>query len=248
MGHEPVRLTMFPIRMEKLQFCPNGRQVLADVDLLLGSEGITAILGPNGAGKSVLLKTLAGLEPPTGGRIDWNGGITPSGRIAMVFQHPILLRSSVLDNVILGLKPLSLSRREVRDRGLEMLERVGMGDRAGESARHLSGGERQRLALARCWAIRPRLLLLDEPTAALDPTATEAVERLIREIRTDGTKVLMTTHNLGQAMRLADDVIFISDGRVREHTSSSDFFSRPRTEDAKRFIQGELPWRIAFTD
>ena len=239
---------MFPIRLEKLQFCPNGRQVLADVDLLLGPEGITAVLGPNGAGKSVLLKTLAGLERPTGGSIDWNGGLTPAGRIAMVFQHPILLRTSVFDNVILGLKPMSLSRRELRQRGLEMLERVGLADRASDSARHLSGGERQRLALARCWAIRPRLLLLDEPTAALDPTATEAVEQLIREIRTDGTKVMMTTHNLGQALRLADDVVFIYGGRIREHTSNSEFFVRPRTEDAKRFIQGELPWRIAFTD
>lgn len=239
---------MFPIRLEKLQFCPKGRPVLSDVDLVLGAEGITAVLGPNGAGKTVLLKTLAGLELPTGGRIAWNGDGLPQRGISMVFQHPILLRTSVLDNVTLGLKPMGLGHAEIRRRGMEMLERVGLSGRAMDSARHLSGGERQRLALARCWATRPRLLLLDEPTAALDPTATEAVEELIREIRTDGAKVLMTTHNLGQAMRLADDVIFMSEGQVREHTPNADFFSRPRTEDAKHFIQGELPWRIAFTD
>ncbi len=120
--------------------------------------------------------------------------------------------------------------------------------RARDSARHLSGGERQRLALARAWAVRPRLLLLDEPTAALDPTATEAVESIVREIRTDGAKVLMTTHNLGQAMRLADDIVFIEAGRVREHSPSARFFSRPLSQEARLFIRGELPWRIAFPE
>ena len=108
-----------------------------------------------------------------------------------------------------------------------MLERVGLAHRARDSARHLSGGERQRLALARAWAVRPRLLLLDEPTAALDPTATEAVERIVREIRTEGAKVLMTTHNLGQAMRLADDIVFIEAGRVREHSPRPASFPGP---------------------
>jgi tungstate transport system ATP-binding protein len=237
---------MFPIRLEALHFTPNGRPVLAGLDLTVGGEGITVVLGPNGAGKSVLLRTLAGLEQPHGGRIAWDGAATPAGRIAMVFQQPMLLRSTVADNVAVGLKPQALQRAEVRERVAGALARVGLAHRAGDSARQLSGGERQRLALARAWAIRPRLLLLDEPTAALDPTATEAVEKIIREIRTDGAKILMTTHNLGQAMRLADDIVFITGGRVGEHAPAGRFFARPQSEEAKLFIQGELPWRITF--
>ena len=239
---------MFPIRLDQLHFTPNGRAVLSGLDLSVGGEGITLVLGPNGAGKTVLLRILAGLERPHGGRIDWDGGDAPQGPIAMVFQHPMLLRTTVADNAALGLKPLDLPRAEFRRRVGAVLGRVGLAHRARDSARHLSGGERQRLALARAWAVRPRLLLLDEPTAALDPTATEAVESIVREIRTDGAKVLMTTHNLGQAMRLADDIVFIEAGRVREHTPTARFFSRPQSQQARLFIRGELPWRIAFAD
>ena len=164
----------------------------------------------------------------------------------MVFQRPMMLRASVLHNVALGLKPLDLSRRERESRALAMLERIGLADRAGDSARQLSGGEQQRLALARAWLTRPRLLLLDEPTASLDPSASAAVERIIREIRTDGTRILMVTHNLGQATRLGDDIVFMAAGRVCEHTAVQPFFARPRSEEARLFIQGELPWRMRF--
>lgn len=239
---------MFPIHLEKLCFTPKGRAVLDQIDLTLGDEGISALLGPNGAGKSVLMRILAGLESLDAGQISWNGAKTPGERIAMVFQHPVLLRTSVAANIGLGLGPLRLHRNERQARIAEMLDRVGLTHRAKDSARLLSGGERQRLALARAWAIRPRLLLLDEPTAALDPTATDAVERLIREIRTDGTRILMTTHNLGQAMRMADDIIFIDAGRIREHTPATRFFAQPRSAQAQLFIQGELPWRISFDD
>jgi tungstate transport system ATP-binding protein len=165
-----------------------------------------------------------------------------------VFQQPVLLRGSVLYNAALGLKPLRLDRAQARARALDTLVRVGLAHRANDAARLLSGGERQRLALARAWVLAPRLMLLDEPTAALDPTATEAVEQIIRRVRTGGTRVLLTTHNLGQALRLADDVIFLAAGRLRERTPAKRFFSRPQSDEARRFIQGELPWRIAFDD
>lgn len=239
---------MFPIRLDRLCFTPGGRAVLEGVDLTLEGEGITLILGPNGAGKSVLLRIIAGLERPDGGRIGWNGAPQPQGRIAMVFQAPMLLRSTVERNADLGLRPLDMPRAARHARVGEVLDRVGLTHRARDSARHLSGGERQRLALARAWAVRPRLLLLDEPTAALDPTATEAVEAIVREIRTDGTRIVMTTHNLGQAMRLADDIVFIDQGRVREHGPTAPFFTRPRSNEARLFIKGELPWRIPFAD
>ena len=237
---------MFPLRLAGLSFVPDGRTVLAGVDLELSGEGISVILGPNGAGKTVLLRLLAGLLAPAGGSIDWGGAAHPGGRLAMVFQQPMLLRLSVFTNVEFALRAQGLDGATRRARTGEVLARVGLAHRARDCARLLSGGERQRLALARAWAMRPRLLLLDEPTASLDPTATEQVESIIREIRTDGAKVLMTTHNLGQATRLADDIIFLADGRVQEHESAPRFFARPQSPAARAFLQGELPWRLAF--
>jgi tungstate transport system ATP-binding protein len=253
MGNEALRMSdatlpvpMFPIHIRDLRHVPNGREVLCGVDLELGDEGITLVLGPNGAGKTMLLRALCGLLDACGGEIVWGGGARPQRGVMMVFQQPMLLRASVLANVVLGLKPMGLSRRESRERGLAMLGRVGLAHRAADSARQLSGGEQQRLALARAWLTKPRLLLLDEPTASLDPSATAEVERIIREIRTDGTRILMVTHNLGQATRLADDIVFMSAGRVCEHTPTQRFFSRPQSDEARRFIQGELPWRMTF--
>ncbi|MCK2126580.1 phosphate ABC transporter ATP-binding protein [Thauera aromatica] len=242
---------ILPLRIRDLRYAPGGREVLAGVDLELGPEGITLVLGPNGAGKSVLLRTICGLIRPGGGDIEWGGagqvgGVPPGHRVKMVFQHPMVLRASVLDNVALGLKPLGVARGERRRRAQAVLERVGLAHRAEDSARQLSGGEQQRLALARAWLTRPRLLLLDEPTASLDPSASAEVERIIREIRTDGTRILMVTHNLGQATRLGDDIVFMAAGRVCEQTSVQRFFARPQSEAARLFIQGELPWKLAF--
>ncbi|ANQ86091.1 phosphate ABC transporter ATP-binding protein [Azoarcus olearius] len=237
---------MFPLRIQGLEVAPGGRKLLHGVELELGGEGITLVLGPNGAGKSVLLRTLCGLVQPSAGRIEWDGRSSPGDGVMMVFQQPMMLRASVLDNVALGLKPQGLGRRERRLRAQAVLERIGLGERAGDSARRLSGGEQQRVALARAWLTKPRLLLLDEPTASLDPSATAEVERIIREIRTDGTRIVMVTHNLGQATRLGDDIVFLAGGRVCEHAPAQRFFARPRSTEAKLFIQGELPWTMAF--
>lgn len=240
--------TLFPLCLRDLRFCPNGHPVLQGVDLELGGEGITVVLGPNGSGKSVLLRMMCGLLRPSEGSVAWGDqlGSGPGSGVAMVFQQPMMLRDSVLANVGLALKPLGLTRRERLARARAMLGRIGLADRAEDSARHLSGGERQRLALGRAWLTHPRLLLLDEPTASLDPSAVEAVERIIREIRTEGAKVVMTTHNLGQATRLADDVVFLSAGRVQEHAPVQRFFARPASAEARLFIKGELPWHLGF--
>lgn len=237
---------MFPLSIRQLRFAPEGRAVLDELDLNLSGEGISVILGPNGTGKTLLLRLLAGLLPAHGGTIRWGEATQPGERLAMVFQQPMLLRMSVFTNVEFALRPQAMSANERRARANAVLERVGLAHRTRDCARLLSGGERQRLALARAWAMRPRLLMLDEPTASLDPSATEAVERIIREIRTEGAKVLMTTHNLGQATRLADDIIFLADGRVQEHDTAQRFFARPQSAAARAFLQGELPWRIAF--
>jgi len=237
---------VFPLKVSDLRWHVAGRAVLDGLTLELGGDGITILLGPNGAGKSVFLRALCGLIEPESGRIDWGGGPRPAAGVAMVFQQPRMLRDSLLGNVELALRPLGVAAAERRSRAHVVLERVGLAHRAADSARGLSGGERQRLALARAWVTRPRLLLLDEPTASLDPGAVEAIERIVREIRTDGTRILMTTHNLGQATRLADDVVFMDAGRVCEHAPVQRFFARPASQAARFYIQGELPWRMAF--
>lgn len=237
---------MFPLTISGLRFQPNGRAILDGVDLQLSGDGVSVVLGPNGAGKTLLLRLIAGLLPAHGGAMNWGGAPVPDGRLAMVFQQPMLLRLSVFTNVEFALRPQALSAAERHARTVEVLARVGLAHRAKDSARLLSGGERQRLALARAWAMRPRLLLLDEPTAALDPSATETVERIIREIRIEGAKILMTTHNLGQAIRIADDIIFLADGQVQEHEPAQRFFARPQSLAAQAYLQGELPWRITF--
>ena len=140
---------MFPLALHGLGFGSNGKTVLEGLDLDLAGEGITVILGPNGAGKTVLLRLLAGLLPPSTGRIDWGGAARPPERLAMVFQQPMVLRLSVFANVAFALGPQALPEAEIRRRTTAVLERVGLGGRAGDSARLLSGGERQRLALAR---------------------------------------------------------------------------------------------------
>ena len=237
---------MFPLTVRELRWAAGGRQVLDGLSVDLGGEGITILLGPNGAGKSVFLRMLSGLLEADGGSIDWGTGARPARGIAMVFQQPRMLRDSLLGNVELALRPLGVPAAERRARAQAVLERVGLAGRAADSARGLSGGERQRLALARAWITRPRLLLLDEPTASLDPGSVDAIERIVREIRTEGTRILMTTHNLGQATRLADDVVFIDAGRVCEHAPVQRFFARPASQAARLYIQGELPWRMAF--
>ncbi|MCB1937858.1 MAG: phosphate ABC transporter ATP-binding protein [Rhodocyclaceae bacterium] len=239
-------MSLFPLRLRGLKFVPNGRAVLDGVELALSGDGITIVLGPNGAGKSVLLRTLCGLLTPTGGQIDWGGGGFDGLQVGMVFQHPAMLRASLLENVSLGLRSRGVSRRARLAQGEAMLARIGLFERRHDNARRLSGGEQQRLALGRVWLTRPRLLLLDEPTASLDPSGVEAVERIVREIRTEGTKIVMTTHNLGQATRLADDIVFLAGGRVREHAPVRRFFTQPASAEAKQFIQGELPWHVAF--
>jgi tungstate transport system ATP-binding protein len=160
----------------------------------------------------------------------------------MVFQRPVMLRRSALANVVYGLKLAGISPVERQLRARDVLEAVGLADVAGRPARVLSGGEQQRLALARAWALGPEVLFLDEPTANLDPGAMRDVETIIGQIRAGGTKIVMTTHNLGQAKRLGDEILFLSQGRLVERSPVDRFFPQPASAEAAAFIRGELPW------
>lgn len=227
-----------PIVLDRLSFRAGGRAILDGASARIERPGITAVIGPNGAGKSVLLRLLDGLLPPSGGAIRIGRG-EPIRR-AFVFQRPGLLRASARRNVALALG--GLPRPERAERVRAALALVGLEGRADDPATKFSGGEQQRLALARAWAAAPHLLLLDEPTANLDPAATEAVERVVAGMAREGTKVLMVSHHLGQVARLADDVLVLAAGRVAEYGPARQVLSDPRSPDARAYLAGELPW------
>ncbi|MDT3680803.1 MAG: ATP-binding cassette domain-containing protein [Burkholderiaceae bacterium] len=239
------------LSLRGIVFRPSERTILDHVDFDWNDAGVCALIGPNGAGKTVLLRAIHGLLAPHEGEVRFEGRSRPDGDLAfagqaLVFQHSSMFRGSALDNLLV-VPGLAGSARERRERALGMLERVGLRELAQAPALKLSGGERQRLAIARAWLMQPRLLLLDEPTASLDPSATDHVEQLIREIRADGCRVLLTSHNLGQVSRLADEVVFLHRGRVLERTPVSELFANPRTSEARQFLQGALPWHLSTT-
>ena len=243
-SQNPPAHLILPLRLEAVGYEQGGTALLQQVTAVLASGPRTVILGPNGAGKSILLRLCHGLIQPTAGRVRWlgPGGDAPRLRQAMVFQRPVMLRRSVTGNIVFALRLRGHEAKERRRRASEMLERTGLAPLAHRPARFLSGGEQQRLALARAWALNPEVLFLDEPTASLDPAATLAVEKLVDSIHRSGTKIVMTTHDLGQARRLADEVMFLYRGRLIETTTAAEFFAGPATAEARAFIRGELTW------
>lgn len=223
------------LELQELSLAESEVRIVQDVNLKV-SRGSTAILGPNGAGKSTLLRLMHGLLRPSAGRVVWPQALAQ----AMVFQRPVMLRATALANIEYGLRLRGHSPAEQRKRALAALERVGLPELAHRQARRCSGGEQQRIALARAWALEPQVLFLDEPTASLDPASSREVERIIREIAAVGTKIVMTTHNLGQARRLAEEVIFLNGGRMLEQTPVAEFFTQPQTLAARDFIREEF--------
>jgi tungstate transport system ATP-binding protein len=235
---------LLPLRLDAVSFCAGGRTLLADVAAELTAGPRTVILGPNGAGKSLLMRICHGLILPTAGTVCWSAPESATGprRQAMVFQRPVMLRRSALANVSYALALAGVPHPLRMARANAALARVGLGGMAQRAARVLSGGEQQRLALARVWALEPEVLFLDEPTASLDPAATREVENIIDAIHRAGTKIVMTTHNLGQARRLGDEILFLHQGRLLERAPVDRFFKQPATAEAAAFIKGELPW------
>jgi tungstate transport system ATP-binding protein len=191
-----------------------------------------------------LLRLCHGLLQPSAGTIRWSGaaGRNPSPYQAMVFQRPVLLRRSVQANIEFALALRNVPRRHRRALVEEALSRAGLNRFAKTSARVLSFGEQQRLALARSWALRPQVLFLDEPTASIDPAATHVIEEVILAMKNEGTKIIMSTHDLGQARRLADEVMFIHRGRLMEKSAAPEFFTAPKNDLAQAFLRGELLW------
>jgi len=233
--------SILPGRLAGLSYEAGGRRLIEGLDLALEAGPRTIILGPNGAGKSLTLRLAHGLIAPSAGRVVWQGG-QAARRQAMVFQRPVMLRRSVAANVDYALALGRVERAQRADRRDAVLARSGLTALARQPARLLSAGEQQRLALARAWVLEPEVLFLDEPTASLDPAATRAVEEIVNAIHAAGTKIVMTTHDLGQARRLADEVVFLHRGRLIERAPANDFFSAPASPEARAFLAGELLW------
>lgn len=231
---------ILPLELVRLAY----REIIKPLSIRIDAGPTTIILGANGAGKSVLMRLMHGLLTPTGGQLFWREQDARRARRlqAMVFQHPVMLRRSALANILYALDLAGVPDAQRQETALKALEEVGLKHLAQRPARSLSGGEQQRLALARAWALHPEVLFLDEPTASLDPTATREIEAVIRAFDAAGTKIVMATHNLAQARRLGDEVIYLHQGRVMERTPADQFFSQPASAEAAAFIKGELPW------
>jgi tungstate transport system ATP-binding protein len=234
---------ILPVHARGVVFEAGGRRLIDGIDLTLRPGVRTVIMGPNGAGKSLMLRLLHGLLQPSAGAILWGGRPADDAirlRQAMVFQRPVLLRRAALANVTHALRARGMPRRERQERARQVLAAAGLAALARTPARLLSGGEQQRLSMARALSLEPDVLFLDEPTTNLDPASTLAIERLIQQAHERGTKIVLVTHDVGQARRLADEVAFLHRGRIEEHSPAARFFEAPASPRARAFLEGRL--------
>ena len=238
-----ARASILPLAFERVSYAAGERALLDDVSFRCEAGGIAVLLGPNGAGKSLVLRLASGLLAPTHGAVRWLGApdaARAADAHAVVLQRPVLLRRSVAANVAYPLALRGVDRRERAARVARTLTATRLAAHAQRPARTLSVGEQQRVAMACAWAREPEVLLLDEPAAALDPSATRELELAMCAMRDEGRKLLMSTHDLAQARRLASEVLFLHAGRLLEQTPAAEFFAGPRSAEARRFLAGEL--------
>jgi tungstate transport system ATP-binding protein len=234
---------VMPVEMRDIVYAVDGKRLIDGLSLRLKPHTRTVIMGPNGAGKSLTLRLLHGLLVPESGDIRWGeGGCAAVDRhdVAMVFQRPVLLRRSVAANLRHALRVCGVRGAAQSRRIEELLAMGGLGNLRDRPARVLSAGEQQRLSLVRALAGNPLLLLLDEPTANLDPVSTQAIEALVNQAHAAGTKIVFVTHDRDQAARLADDVVFMESGTAVEAGPAATFFARPTTEAARAYLAGRL--------
>ncbi|WP_424977955.1 ATP-binding cassette domain-containing protein [Leisingera sp. S232] len=234
-------MQMFPLVAKGAQVRRRGKVLVGPVDLTLGGQGTSIVIGPNGAGKTTLLKMLHGIVRMNGGSLNWACPLEEAQkRQAFVFQTPVMLRRTVIDNVAYPLRLTGVGRKDARERAADWASRVGLGEILQRQATMLSGGERQKLALARALVREPDVLFLDEPCAALDGRATREIEEILAQASDNGTRLIMSTHNMGQARRLADEVIFVLGGRIHEFSPAKPFFAGPGTSQGRAFLNGDI--------
>ncbi|WP_278923460.1 MULTISPECIES: ATP-binding cassette domain-containing protein [Pseudophaeobacter] len=232
---------MFPLVAKQALVRRRGKVLVGPIDLTLAGQGTSIVVGPNGAGKTTLLKMLHGIARMGGGSLNWACPMEQAQRRqAFVFQTPIMMRRPVVENIAYPLQLIGVPRKEARMRAAQWAERINLGDALDRQAVLLSGGERQKLALARALIREPDVLFLDEPCASLDGRATREIEDILQEVAAAGTRLIMSTHNMGQAQRLADEVLFVLHGRIHEFTPAKAFFAGPKTPQASAFLRGDI--------
>lgn len=232
---------ILPLTLENVVVKRRGKRLIGPVSNKLAETGITMILGPNGSGKTTLLKVMHGVERISSGAVRWAvSDLEAQHHQSYVFQSPIMLRRSVIDNLRYPLQLHDTPKAEREARVLEWARKVGLEDHLSVQATRLSGGEKQRLALGRALIRRPEVLFLDEPCANLDGASTRDIEALLLEARAAGTRIIMTTHNIGQAKRLASDAIFLLHGEIWESGPAQSFFDAPQTHELKAFFRGDI--------
>lgn len=229
---------MFPLTLAQVVVRRKGRTLIGPADLVLHPEGTTIVIGPNGSGKTTLLRMMHGVERVTSGTVNWQHD-DPSQH-AFVFQSPIVLRRSVLANLAFPLQLIGMPKPAIAGAADEWLHRIGLHDMRHSPATRLSAGERQKLAIARALIRKPKVLFLDEPCANLDGHATREIEALLQEASAAGTRLVMATHDMGQARRLARDLVFMLDGKVHEAGDAKVAFSRPTTQELAAFLRGDI--------
>lgn len=218
-----------------------GKRIVGPINLEVSPEGFTIIMGPNGSGKTSLLRLLHGLENPRGGTLTWNDTKNNAQlHQSFVFQTPIMLRRTAIENIIYPLTLRNIPRDEARNIAQEWITKINLEKSTDINARFLSGGEKQKLAIARALATKPQLLFLDEPTANLDGSATREIETLLKDTHKAGTRIIMTTHNIGQGKRLAQEVMFLYRGNILETSNADEFFKKPQIKEAKAFLDGDI--------
>lgn len=241
LGHNVASGSILPLTLAGASARFRGKTLVGPVDLTIGQTGFTIVIGPNGSGKTTLLRLMHGLQRLADGRITWNRPRPEArARQAYVFQTPIMMRRSVLDSIAYPLFLRGVSRPRAKEQAQVWANRIGLGQALNRPAPFLSGGEKQKLSLARALITGPDILFLDEPCANLDGRAIREIETLLTEAQQAGTRVVMATHDMGQARRLASDVVFLYGGRVHETAPGPVFFDGPTTAEAAAFINGEI--------
>ncbi|WP_323008126.1 ABC transporter ATP-binding protein [Pseudorhodobacter sp.] len=233
--------SILPLEIIEISLRRKGRTILGPISWVLGGTGITIILGPNGSGKTSFLRAMHGLERVSSGRLHWaNTQDRVRAQQSFVFQSPILMRRSVVNCIAYPLLLEGVPRAQARERAAEMAGRVGLGALLDHPAQVISGGEKQKLALARALIRRPELLFLDEPCANLDGRSTREIEAILCTARDAGTRIVMSTHDLGQARRLADEIVFLYNGLLVESGPKSTLLKSPAAPEIATFLKGDL--------